>query len=204
MLSPNATYRERTGLKLPPELGSPRYTVYERHCAGRLTSPITHATIVAVIAAGIVAVAHAEDRPVSVCAALDSIRDREEVTIHAHLLQTGHLTAVAEAFDNDDPCPGWRRRFFTGPSLIPLVGPMFGVRVSPDVWHKVLDFLVQQRKRRIEDPSYRPMVTVRGVFIRKTWPVIFRNRDGAYCCWGLGLDGSFPALLIVTSPPRMD
>jgi hypothetical protein len=168
------------------------------------TSTNAYLKLAIVVATGIVAVAHAEVGPLTVCEALSSIRDREDVTIHAPLLLTRHLTAVAEAFDNSDPCPGWPRRFFTAPSVIPLTGPLFGVRVSVEVWRKALDFFGCQRMRQRENPSYHPMMTVRGVLLRKTWPLIFRGHDGEYFGWGFGLDGASAALLVLTSPPTLD
>jgi hypothetical protein len=154
----------------------------------------------AVIAAGCPLSADAQVRPLTVCEALTSVRDREAIVIRAHVVSV-HWTELLEG-TGEDPCPGWPRRFFTAPSAMPLLwGSIFGVHVSEAVLHDCIEFGVRLHKLQKEDPSNRRAVTVNGVLMRKRWPVIFMAHDGTYCCWGLGPDGGYAALLVVTSAP---
>jgi len=154
----------------------------------------------AVIAAGCPLSAKAQVHPLTVCEALNSVRDHETIAIRAPVVSV-HGTALLEG-TGQDPCPGWPQRFFTAPSAIPLLfGSIFGVHVSPSVLHDSIEFVVRLRKLQEENPSNRHTVTVNGVLIRKRWPIIFRAHDGTFCCWGLGPHGGYAALLVVTSTP---
>jgi hypothetical protein len=44
-------------------------------------------------------------------------------------------------------------------------------------------------------------VTIKGVLVKKPWPVIFRRHDGTYQGNGFGEEGAWPAFLIVTALP---
>jgi hypothetical protein len=54
------------------------------------------------------------------------------------------------------------------------------------------------------NPDARLTVTIRGIVIRRRWPLVFWNSKGEYCCWGEGIDGGVAAVLVVTSTPIED
>lgn len=142
----------------------------------------------------------AQTRPLSVCEALSSVGDRQHVNIRAAISST-HGTYLYEG-TGQEPCPGWRRRFFTAPSAIPLaIGSYSGVHVPEDQVRLTLDFLIHLKARQRENPSARYVVTASGVFVRKRWPLLFRGAGGTYCCWGEGVDGRSAAILVVMSTP---
>jgi len=147
---------------------------------------------------------NAQVRPLSVCEALNSAGDHRAVLIHAAIASTQHQTYLFEGTGRDR-CPGWRKRFFTAPSAIPIVFSSYsGVHVSDTLFRENLDFVQHLRSLQKANPSAHHMVTISGVLIRKSWALIFRRAGGAYVGWGEGLDGGSAALLVVTSAPIWD
>jgi hypothetical protein len=154
---------------------------------------------IAIIAAAWPLSMKAQVWPLGVCDALNSIRDHQAVVIRAAVASTRHQTFLFEG-TGKDPCPGWPRRFFTAPSVIPIVIYSYSrVHVSDDQARRTLDFELRLKKLQEADPSAPHMVTLSGVLIRKRWLLVFRTSDGTYCCGGVGLDGGYAALLVVTS-----
>jgi hypothetical protein len=154
-----------------------------------------------VIAAGWPQLLCGQTRPMSVCDALNSAADRQVVVIRAAIASTPHQTFLFEGTGRD-PCPGWRKRFFTAPSVIPTIfGSYAGVHVPDNLLLENLHFVQHLKSIQQVKPSAQLFVTVKGVLIRKRWPLIFRNSDGIYCCWGEGVDGGSAAVLVVTSTP---
>jgi len=159
-----------------------------------------HLTLIALIAAGWPQSLSAQARALGVCDALSSVADHQVVVIRA-AIGIGHQTYLFEGA-GDEPCPGWRRRFFTAPSVIPLLfGSYSGVLVSERVRRDNIDFMLRLKK---ENPSARHLVTVSGVLIRKPWLLSFRGADGSWGGWGEGLDGGAAAALVLTSVPIED
>jgi hypothetical protein len=155
--------------------------------------------VVALCAVSWPVAAVAQGRALGVCEALNSVEDHKEVVIRADLALTRHDTFLAEG-TGEDPCPGWRQRLFTAPSVIPLVnGSAYGVSVPESQVHQTLDLFIRLRMLQSANPASRPVVTLKGVLIRRKWLFVFRSSDGTYCCYdGAGI-GNVAAALVVTS-----
>jgi hypothetical protein len=139
-----------------------------------------------------------------VCDALNSAHDHQEVVIHAAMASTRHETFLYEG-KGGDPCPGWPRHFFTGPSAISIVISSFaGVKVPEKVHRQSLEFAVRLRELSRGNTSVRRIVTAQGVMIMPRWRLIFRDFRGEYCCWGVGIRGDYAGLLVLTSAPIED
>ena len=146
----------------------------------------------------------AQTRPLSVCEALNSAADHQAVLIHATVASTRHGSYLFEG-TGQDPCPGWRKRFFTAPAAIPIVTGSYGrVHVPADLFRSYFDFEQRMNSLRKADPSAHFAVTISGVIIRKKWPLIFWSADGEYVGWGEGANGGSAAVLVVTSAPIED
>ena len=160
---------------------------------------IAHLTFVAMFAAGWSQSMNSQTRPMSVCDALNSAGDHQVVVIHAAIASNRHQTFLFEGTGRD-PCPGWRKRFFTAPSAIPIaIGSYPGVHVSDRVFRANLDFVQRLRGLQEANPSARHRATVSGILVRARWFPIFRSANDVYCCWGEGADGGYAAVLVVTS-----
>jgi hypothetical protein len=139
--------------------------------------------------AGTSAIALAQSEPITICQMLDSIGERQEVTIRGVMIGESHHGYYLrdEGIDNGSPCPGWRQRFFTTPSFAGIaIVSSFGVKLSEEQERLNRDFI-----RRLSAlsgghvlPPYR--VTVRAVLARRPWPLTFRRADGTYDCIGKG------------------
>lgn len=151
----------------------------------------------AIAAAASVAIA-AEAKPYSVCQVVDQAGTLAGKTITVRGLFGGttfHGHFVAQG-SGDDPCPGWRARFLTSPSVILLgAGPTAADRA--DVIEKLTPCLDAYREARFT--RYR--VEIVGVLRRKSrFPLIFRRPDGSYISWystGFGEGSGFPLMLEV-------
>ena len=165
---------------------------------------ITCLTFIVTVSAAWAQSLGAPARPLSICEALNSAFDHQAVLIHGAIGSTRHTTYLFEG-TGQDPCPGWRKRFFTAPSAIPIVvGSYSGVHVPDKLFRDYLDFEQRLKSLQRANPSASNMVTIGGVLIRSRWPLIFRRADGGYVGWGEGLDGGSAALLVVTSVPVED
>ncbi len=143
--------------------------------------------------------ANAQTRSLSVCDALTSGVDHQVVVIHAAIALYRHGTYIFEG-TGQDPCPGWRKQFFTAPASIPLAIASYpGVSVPTNIFRDNADILSRIRNRQQANSIARFMVTVRGVLIRKSLPLIFRRLDGKYVGFAEGIDGTSAALLVATS-----
>ena len=159
--------------------------------------------LVAAVAAVFPQLPFAATPPQGVCDALNSARDHQDVVIHAEIASTRHGTFLFEG-TGSDPCPGWPKHFFTGPSSIPiLLASYAGVHVPEKLHRENIEFVIHLRGLQRTSPSVRHMVTASGVLIRTRWPLL-RGFKGIYCCWGEGLDGGSLAVLVPTSTPIED
>src|ERR1700694_3140463 len=68
---------------------------------------------------GVSRVVAGQDKPLSVCQALKSTSDHQEVDVRGEISGWRHGYFLSEGIKGD-PCPGWRRQFLTGPSALPL------------------------------------------------------------------------------------
>ena len=50
-----------------------------------------------------------------------------------------------------------------------------------------------------EPRCYASGLAIKGVLIKKPWPLIFRRQDGTYWGNGFGQDGGCPTILVITS-----
>jgi len=142
----------------------------------------------------------AQERTLGLCETLNSAVNHQAVVIHTPMGVTRHGTFLFEG-TGQDPCPGWPKRFFTAPSAIPvIIGYYPGIRVSDDLYRDNFDFVQRLRTLEKANPSFRHMVTIRGVLVRKPWLLSFRGRDGSYGGWGEGVNGGAAAVLVVTAP----
>lgn len=146
----------------------------------------------------------AEARALSVCDVLNSAADHQTVLVHASIASNGHMVYLFDG-TGSDPCPGWRKRFFTAPATIPiLTGSYAGVHVSSELFRECLDFSQRLTSLQKANRYTHHMVTIGGVVIRKRWPLIFRSGDGSYVDLGGGVVGGYEAFLVVTSAPVLD
>lgn len=165
---------------------------------------IAYLTLMVTITIGCPKLTHAQARPLSVCEALNASTDHQTVLIHAAVAATRHETYLFDG-NGQDPCPGWRKRFFTAPAAIPLVTVSYaGVQVPTRLFQDYLDLEQRLKSLQSANPFARNMVTIKGVVIRKPWTLIFRQADGAYVGLGAGLNGTSAALLVVTSAAVVD
>jgi hypothetical protein len=161
---------------------------------------IRHICLVTFLANGWAHSLSAEERPLSVCEALNKSADHQRVVIRAKIA-ISHQIYLFEG-TGQDPCPGWRKRFFTAPSAIPLLfGSFSGVPVSDEVRRTSTDFVLRLRKT---DRATDHIVTATGVLLRKPWPLSFRAADGTWGGWGSGIDGGSGSILVLTSVPIED
>jgi hypothetical protein len=95
----------------------------------------------------------------------------------------------------DDPCPGWRERFFTAPAIIELGQPMPGT-TGDEEYHELL--LEMNRRYATGDESSME-VEVEGRLVRKWLLFINRHSDGGYIGNGFGQNGGRAAVLQIKS-----
>jgi len=106
-----------------------------------------------VIFAGSLALAQ---RPISVCEALESARDRQEVIVYGEYLHGIEFTVLGEPGLDGGPCPS--HRGFAIPSvLVVYLASVVGMEVSRDKQITIL--------RKMYRPNHA-MVTAKAVFVR--------------------------------------
>jgi len=115
--------------------------------------------------------------------------------LHGYTLNQGTL---------HNPCPGWRRRFFTSPSSVWLVWRGgYGLSLSPEELEANLAIramLMRRYSERLFGPLF---IEVIGKVVTKPWPFVFRRADGLYFGNAFGERGAFPVLLVVQSVMRV-
>lgn len=128
----------------------------------------------------------AQNAPLSVCEALDLRSSHEELTIRGLLTGEIHHGFFLSQGIDADPCPGWRRRFITAPSVMGLV------------FQSALGVAVTEREQQLNrafietlwnvsgNRPVKQVVTVRGTAVRDRWPLIFRRADGTYFSANIG------------------
>jgi hypothetical protein len=142
--------------------------------------------------------AAAQTQPLSVCQVLDSARDHQEVIVRARAFAHYHGSLLTDGFSSD-PCPGWRKRFFTAPSWIPLCFDSFlGVQLTGEQQRLNREFFLRLSGLRMGSPSKYSAVTLMGVAVRKPWPLIFRRGDGEYFGNAMGQNGAFPVVFVLS------
>jgi hypothetical protein len=145
--------------------------------------------------------ASAQTKTLSVCEALDSGVDGQEVVLRGVIAgESHHGFGLSEGIDGD-PCPGWRRRFLTTPSFILFdYFSHLGVHLTKEQEQLNLYFL-RRLSFLLSPNTSRSGVKIKGVLVRKPWPLIFRRQDGTYWGNGFGQDGWCPTVLVITSIP---
>jgi len=97
---------------------------------------------------------------------------------------------------NRDPCPGWRSRFLTAPSVIPLDLGVVGTRtIDPGVSSCIA-------ASRRGGPTLVTIEVVGTLLERSRSPMIFRRADGSYFslfAHGFGRSGEYPVMILVQS-----
>jgi len=127
---------------------------------------------------------------------LESARDHQEVVVRARAFAHVHGTILTDAFSND-PCPGWRQHFFTAPSAVPLYFDLFsGVQLTSVQQRLNREFYLRLRSLWGPHPKYSA-VTLVGVVVRKSWPLIIRRFDGEYFGNAMGPQGECPAVFVL-------
>jgi len=144
--------------------------------------------------------ASAQTKPMGACEALESPAGQHEVVLRARL-GGGHYHGWLVDTFSDDPCPGWRRSFFTAPAGIPLYfSSDLGVQLTKEQERRNFEFLLKLYK--LDRPRWvRPTITIRGVLVKQFWPFIFRAKDGEYLGDALGPYHNALAVLVMTEPP---
>jgi hypothetical protein len=140
----------------------------------------------------------AQDRPISVCEALNSVRDHQVVVVRAKVEATRHEISLSAGLGGE-PCEGWPRRYFTAPSLIPIFVSAPGVHPTEVQTAANLEFIRRLARVRAEHRPSDYMATIKGTLLRKTMPLIFRSPGGDYIGFGFGLDGAYAAAIVVQS-----
>jgi len=166
----------------------------------KTTVTTLHLALFAAIALMCEALLAAAERPMGVCEAFNSAVDHQVVTIEARIAFTTHLTYLFEGTGRD-PCPGWRKRIFAAPSVIPIAIGAREIRMPKVLIYEWLELFGIWRMRDRAGPSLKLIGTVRGVIIKKQFPLSFRLSDGEYFGWGEGLDGAYAAVIVPTSLP---
>jgi hypothetical protein len=130
---------------------------------------------------------------------LNSIDDHREVVVRAQASGSVHGLLLSEGI-NGEPCPGWRRRFFTAPSLIGLeFTSSYGVRLTEEQERLNREFLSRLHKLRSAGRLKNYAVTLKGVVVKESWPLIFRQSDGGYHGFGMGPYGALAAVFVIKS-----
>jgi hypothetical protein len=145
--------------------------------------------------------ASAQNKLMGVCEALESPAGQHEVVLRARLGGGHYHGWWLVDTSSDDPCPGWRRRFFTAPSGIPLYfSSDLGVQLTEEQERRNFEFLLKLYK--LDRPGWaRPIITIRGTLVKQFWPFIFRAQDGQYFGDALGPYHNALAVLVMTQPP---
>jgi hypothetical protein len=141
----------------------------------------------------------AQQNSLSVCKALSSVGDRQEVTIRGRIAGTWrHGFFGLDEGIHGDPCQGWRARFFTAPSFIPLMYvSALGVQLTNEEERRNFAFVRELFSMSHQTNPNPITVSVSGVVVRKQLPLIFRRVDGSY--FGNGIVGGYPTVLVVRS-----
>lgn len=141
----------------------------------------------------------AEPKPLTVCDALDTAASGQQVTIRGDIVGSIHGLFLTEGI-NADPCPGWRLKYFTAPSMIGLeFTSSYGVKLTLEEEHRNLNLMVRLRRLCAAGQSKRCSASVTGVFVRTRWPIIFRRSNGSYYGFGLDPSGAFLATVVIKS-----
>jgi hypothetical protein len=120
--------------------------------------------------------------PITVCQMLDLGPDHE-VVVRGEIFGTPEHGYFLDQGIGGDPCPGWRKRFFTSSSSTAIAFfSSHGVRLSTE--EERLNRELLQRLGRFSDGHVvqRYKVTVSGVLVRRPSPLIFRRTNGGYVC----------------------
>jgi hypothetical protein len=128
--------------------------------------------------AATVSLGNAQRVPVTVCRMLDAMSDHEELTVRGEIIGESHHGFFLSEGINGDPCPGWRRRFLTAPSVVGLqFVSSHGVQLTKEQEQSNRTFL--ERLITLGQPVKR-RVTVTGVAVKNPGSLIFRRADGSY------------------------
>lgn len=128
----------------------------------------------------------AQKAPMSVCEALDSPVGHEELTIRGLLTGEFHHGFFLSDGLGTDPCPGWRRRFLTAPSVLGLLFQSArGVEIT-DKEEQLDRAFIENLWDVSGKRPVKQVVTVRGVAVRDRWSLIFRRADGTYFSSNMG------------------
>jgi hypothetical protein len=141
------------------------------------------------------AAASAQTKVMGVCEALNSAISSEEVIIHGTYNSWMEGAGFSEGLDGE-PCPGWRKRFFTAPAFIDA--SRFSERMSLEQKQAYFEIL---KKQVSAHGAFTGPLAIKGVLIKKFWLFIFRGRDGVYWGNGFGPYGGYLAELVMTEPP---
>jgi hypothetical protein len=139
----------------------------------------------------------AQNRPLTVCEALDSSRDHQQVVIRGDVFTPRESGGLSEGLGGE-PCKGWPRHYFTAPSVIPIfLSSMPGVALTEAQTAQNKAFRLRLIEVRTALRSAPYVVTLKGTLLRKAFPIIFRRSDGFYAGLGFGPNGEYSAVLVV-------
>jgi hypothetical protein len=146
------------------------------------------------------AAASAQVRTLGVCEALNSTISGEEVVIRGRFARWVHGTAFFEGL-KVETCPGWRTRFFTAPAAIGVEYVSTPEAHTPITRAAALEFLERIFRHSVSGTFTSPSFSMKGILVKKSWPLIFRGRDGQWFGLGFGLNGDYLAELVMTEVP---
>lgn len=153
----------------------------------------------ATVLLGAGSLAVAQDMPVTVCQALNSVQDHKDVTVTGILIGESHHGFSLSGGINGDPCPGWPRRFFTAPSIVGLdFTSAHAVKLTEEQKQLNLSFLDRLWRSDHGSPVQLPVI-VRGVLVKRPWSLIFRRSDGSYISTNFDPYGWLPVTIVIKS-----
>jgi hypothetical protein len=127
-----------------------------------------------------------QTEPLRVCQLLSSATSSQELAVTGVVIGASRHGFSLSERATPDPCPGTRQWLFTTPSSVGLQFVSLGeVHISPEQAALDLAFLGRLKSRSGDHILNPYRVTLRGVFVRRRWPVILSRGDGTYFGWDI-------------------
>jgi hypothetical protein len=97
----------------------------------------------------------------SVCDALNTTAIRQKISIHGVIEGSHHHGYYLGQGIGGDPCPGWRRRLFTAPSVISVyITSRPDLPLTKEQERLDLEFMLRVRRIEMERSHKNPIMSV--------------------------------------------